>query len=97
MDNYEIFLKVAETGNITRAAQILNYTQSGVSHAIAALEKETGFPVFVRSKTGVALTENAKEILRTIKRRIVSLFCFFIFRNLIHTFHFRIINNFSFS
>ena len=37
MDNYEIFLKVAETGNITRAAQILNYTQSGVSHAIAAL------------------------------------------------------------
>ncbi|MDY5975362.1 MAG: LysR family transcriptional regulator [Anaerovoracaceae bacterium] len=72
MDNYEIFLKVAETGNITRAAQILNYTQSGVSHAIAALEKETGFPVFVRSKTGVALTENAKEILPEI-RRIVSM------------------------
>lgn len=72
MDNYEIFLKVVETGNITRAAQILNYTQSGVSHAIASLEKEMGFTLFTRSKSGVSLTENAAEILPEI-RRIVNM------------------------
>ena len=41
---YEIFLKTAEIGNITKTAEILHYTQAGLSHAIAALEKETGFP-----------------------------------------------------
>lgn len=70
MNHYEIFLKVAETGNITKAAEILNYTQSGVSHAIAALEKETGFPLFIRSKSGVSLTENAKMILPDIRRLV---------------------------
>ena len=42
LNRYEIFLKVAEIGNITRAAEILNYTQAGISHAISALEKEAG-------------------------------------------------------
>ena len=39
---YEIFLKVAQLGNITLAAEAMNYTQSGVSHAIAAMEREAG-------------------------------------------------------
>ena len=30
-DRYEIFLKVCETGNFTKAAEALNYTQSGSS------------------------------------------------------------------
>ena len=41
-DHYEIFLKVAETGSITTAADMLGYTQGGVSHAIASLEQELG-------------------------------------------------------
>lgn len=36
LNRYEIFLKVAEVGNITRAAELLHYTQAGVSHSIAA-------------------------------------------------------------
>ena len=43
LNRYEIFLKTAEIGNITKTAEILHYTQAGISHAIAALEKETGF------------------------------------------------------
>ena len=39
LNRYEIFLKVAEVGNITRAAELLHYTQAGVSHSIAALER----------------------------------------------------------
>ena len=39
LNRYEIFLKTAEIGNITKTAEILHYTQAGISHAIAALEK----------------------------------------------------------
>lgn len=64
---YEIFLKVAELGNITLAADALNYTQSGVSHAIAAMEREAGCTLFHRSKTGVRLTESGKKLLPLVQ------------------------------
>ncbi|MBQ1407512.1 MAG: LysR family transcriptional regulator [Eubacterium sp.] len=64
---YEIFLKVAELGNISHAAAEMNYTQSGVSHAIAALEKETGLTLFIRSKSGVVLTESGKLLLEPVR------------------------------
>ena len=64
---YEIFLKVAELGNITLAADALAYTQSGVSHAIAAMEREAGCTLFHRSKTGVTLTENGKALLQLVR------------------------------
>lgn len=69
-NRYEIFLKVVELANITRAAEALNYTQSGVSHAIAALEKEAGFSLFVRNNNGVTLTENGKRILDSIQKLV---------------------------
>ncbi|MCR5034762.1 MAG: LysR family transcriptional regulator [Clostridia bacterium] len=67
---YEIFLKVAELGNITLAADALNYTQSGVSHAIAAMEREAGCTLFHRSKTGVTLTENGKALLPLVQELV---------------------------
>ena len=39
-DRYEIFLKVCETGSFSKAAQALNYTQSGISQMMAGLEEE---------------------------------------------------------
>ena len=67
---YEIFLKVAELGNITLAADALNYTQSGVSHAIAAMEREAGCTLFHRSKTGVTLTESGKALLPLVQELV---------------------------
>ena len=64
---YEIFLKVAELGNITLAAEVLSYTQSGVSHAIAAMEREAGCILFHRSKAGVSLTESGKALLPIVQ------------------------------
>ena len=37
---YQVFLAVAACGGFTRAAEELHFTQSGVSHTIAALENE---------------------------------------------------------
>ncbi len=69
-NRYEIFLKVAELGNITKAAEALHYTQAGISHAVAALEKETGVSLFLRSANGVTLTENGKHLLPAIQRLV---------------------------
>ena len=69
-NRYEIFLKVAELGNITLAAEALHYTQSGVSHAVAAMEREAGCLLFHRSKTGVALTANGEALVPYIRQLV---------------------------
>ena len=40
--NMEYFLTVAETGNITHAANRLNISQQALSNCIARLEEELG-------------------------------------------------------
>lgn len=51
------FLKVAELGSVTRAAEALHQTQPAVSGQIARLEHELGRPLFERLARGVRLTE----------------------------------------
>ena len=63
IERYSFFLQVVEDGNLTRAAQNMGYTQSGVSHILKSLETEIGFPLFVRTKQGVHLTRNAELLL----------------------------------
>lgn len=70
LNRYEIFLKVAELGNITRTAEALHYTQAGISHAISALEKEAGVTLLVRSSTGVSLTENGRRLLGPVQKLV---------------------------
>lgn len=70
LNRYEIFLKVAELGNITRTAEALHYTQAGISHAISALEKEAGVTLLVRSSTGVSLTENGRRLLVPVQKLV---------------------------
>ena len=70
LNRYEIFLKVAEVGNITKAAEVLHYTQAGISHAVAALEKETGVSLFLRNANGVTLTENGKYLFPYIQQLV---------------------------
>ena len=52
-----------EEKSLTAAAEKLGYTTSGVSRMMAALEKETGFPLLVRSRTGVVPTEECRQLL----------------------------------
>ena len=42
VSKYQMFLKTVECGSFSRAAEELNFTQSGVSHAVQALEDELG-------------------------------------------------------
>lgn len=68
LKKYELLASVAETGNFTLSAERLGYTQSGVSHIIKGLEDELGFPLFVRTRRGVSLTENGKKIVPLVRQ-----------------------------
>ena len=50
---YEALLKTVELGSFTKAAAALGYTQSGISHMLAALEKECGCTLLYRDRGGV--------------------------------------------
>lgn len=64
---YQVFLTVAACGGFTRAAEKLHFTQSGVSHTVAALESELGVPLFVRNRGGVTLTADGRTLLPYIQ------------------------------
>lgn len=64
---YRVLTKVVEEKSITRAAEDLNYTQSGVSHIIKNMEKELGFRILFRSNTDVSLTPEGKAIYDIVK------------------------------
>lgn len=71
ISKYQLFADIAETKNFTRSGERLGYSQSGVSHILKGMEMELGFPLFVRTKYGVALTHNA-ELLLPLVRNILA-------------------------
>jgi DNA-binding transcriptional LysR family regulator len=60
---YMAFVKTVEYGSFTRAAEMLHYSQSGVSRMIADLEKEWRVSLLERSRSGVRLTSDGMELL----------------------------------
>ncbi len=63
LQKYISFVKTVEYGSFTKAAEILGYTQSGVSRMIADLEKEWGVSLLERNKNGVKLTSDGTKLL----------------------------------
>ena len=68
LSKYEIFNTISEVGSLTKAAEKLNLTQSGVSYAVSTLEADLGFSLLKRDRSGISLTSNGERILRHIKR-----------------------------
>ena len=69
MDNrkYEAFLRISETGSITKAADIMGYTQSGLTQMMKNLEAELGLTLLTRTNRGVFLTNAGKRLLPFIR------------------------------
>ncbi len=59
----ESFMTVSETGNLTRAAQRMNISQSALSSQIKSLEEELGVELFIRQPRGMQLSKTGKELL----------------------------------
>ena len=69
LQKYMAFLKTVEYGSFTKAAEVLHYSQSGISRMISDLEKEWNLSVLERGRSGVR-TKNfsRRDELRTEKR-----------------------------
>lgn len=67
LTKYNALIKTLHHHSLTKAAEELGYTQPGISHMILSLEKEFGFPLLIRQKDGIEATENAKQLLPTLK------------------------------
>ena len=50
---YEAYVRAVELGSLSKAAEELGYTQSGISHMRQSLEDGGGFPLMVRTSSGI--------------------------------------------
>lgn len=62
--------KIIELGSFSKAADALGYTQSAMSQMIASLEQELSMTLLKRSRTGISLTAEGKELYPYIVRTL---------------------------
>jgi len=56
------FVAAVEEGSFTAAGKVLDYTPSGVSQLVSALEDDLGFPLLIRKSRGVVMTKEGELI-----------------------------------
>ena len=59
---------IHEQGGLARAADVLNLTQSALSHQIKALEEQTGIELFLRRTKPLRLSAAGMRLLRTAEQ-----------------------------
>ena len=72
VDQLRTFIAIAETGSFTKAAEVVNKTQSAVSMQMKRLEERLERPIFARDGRASRLTEDGQRLL-DYARRIVKL------------------------
>jgi DNA-binding transcriptional LysR family regulator len=72
IDQLRSFIAIAETGSFTKAAEVVNKTQSAVSMQMKRLEERIERPIFTRDGRASKLTEDGARLL-DYARRLVKL------------------------
>ena len=62
ISKYLAFTAAVEYGSFTKAAEMLNYTQSAISRMISDLENEWKISLLERNKSGVRLTSDGLKL-----------------------------------
>ena len=65
---YEAYVRAVELGSLSKAAEELGYTQSGISHMMQSLEDEVGFPLMVRTSSGIVPNHEGEMLLPIIRQ-----------------------------
>jgi len=63
----QIFVKVAELGSFTQAAQALRLPNASISTRVSQLEDRLGVKLFARTTRRVRLTNDGEVYLQTIR------------------------------
>ena len=72
-DKLKIFHTVAEASSFTKAATVLNLSQSAISRQIQSLENELKIKLFESQARGLVLTDNGKYLFQTAHEVIAKL------------------------
>ena len=64
---FEILMTAADLGSLSKASEIVGYTQSGLTHMMDALEREIGFPLLQRNHSGIQLTQQGAQLMPAIR------------------------------
>ena len=64
---------IAETGSVTRAAEVLHLVQPAVTRQVRLLEEELGAPLFDRTRQGMRLTDDGQILLEHARRALGEL------------------------
>ncbi len=70
LQKYMALIKTVETGSFTHAAELLQYSQSGVSRMIGDLEAAWGIALLQRGRGGVQLTSAGQQLLPYIRQMV---------------------------
>ena len=66
-ERWQILLRAIDRGSLRAAADEMDVTVSGISRSVATLEKELGFSLLHRAKSGVQPTEECRQLLPTVR------------------------------
>jgi len=68
----KVFIAVAETGSMTRAAELLHVAQPAVSYTVSEIEKYYNIKLFERINQRLLITEFGKEMLRCAREAVAA-------------------------
>ena len=68
----KILLTAIDKGSLTKAGQVLGYTQSYLTQTMKAFEDEVGFPLLIKTNRGVEPTQEALMLMPAMRRIIKS-------------------------
>jgi DNA-binding transcriptional LysR family regulator len=66
-------IAVADTGSVTRAAELLHVVQPAVTRYIRTLEAELDVELFERSRSGMRLTDVGRQVVHHARRALAEL------------------------
>lgn len=71
-ERWQILLKAIDRGSLRAAAEEMGFTVSGISRSVATLEKELGFALLHRAKSGVQPTAECCQLLPSVRELLFA-------------------------
>ena len=63
----EILITAVDLGSFSKAAEVVGYTQSGLTHLVDSLEREIGLTLVQRDHSGISLTKEGEALMPVIR------------------------------
>lgn len=63
----EILMTAVDLGSLSKASEVVGYTQSGLTHLVDSLEREIGLTLVQRDHSGISLTKDGEALMPSIR------------------------------